>query len=80
MEAGIIRGDGSAPTGIGDIIDLSHGQVWPFIFDYWDGDFDRGLMAVGMGPAVQTSYRKPLAGFTRPARGFCSNKKNRNQF
>ena len=27
MDAGIIQGDGSDPTGNGDVIDLSHDQV-----------------------------------------------------
>lgn len=52
MDAGIIQGDGSDPTGNGDIIDLSHDQVRTLVFDYRGGAFDRKLMACGMAPAV----------------------------
>ena len=53
MDAGIIQGDGSDPTGNGDVIDLSHDQVRPLVFDYRGGAFDRKLMAVGLEPAIQ---------------------------
>ena len=52
MTAGIIQGDGSDPTGNGDVIDLSHDQVRTLVFDYRGGAFDRKLMACGMAPAV----------------------------
>ena len=52
MDAGIIQGDGSDPTGNGDVIDLSHDQVRTLVFDYRGGAFDRKLMAGGMAPAV----------------------------
>ena len=52
MDAGIIQGDGSDPTGNGDVIDLSHDQVRTLVFDYRGGAFDRKLMACGMAPAV----------------------------
>ena len=51
-DAGIIQGDGSDPTGNGDVIDLSHDQVRTLVFDYRGGAFDRKLMACGMAPAV----------------------------
>ena len=53
MDAGIIQGDGSDPTGNGDVIDLSHDQVRTLVFDYRGGAFDRKLMAVGLEPAIQ---------------------------
>lgn len=34
MDAGIIQGDGSDPTGNGDVIDLSHDQVRTLVFAY----------------------------------------------
>ena len=52
MNAGIIRGDGSDPTGNGDVIDLSHEQVRTLVFVYRGGGFDAGLRAAGMAPAV----------------------------
>ena len=52
MDAGIIQGDGSDPTGNGDVIDLSHDQVRTLVFDYRGGAFDRKMMACGMAPAV----------------------------
>lgn len=48
MAAGIIQGDGSDPTGNGDIINLTHEQVRTLVF----GGFDRKLEAVGMETAV----------------------------
>ena len=53
MDAGIIQGDGSDPTGNGDVIDLSHDQVRTLVVDYRGGAFDRKLMAVGLEPAIQ---------------------------
>lgn len=53
MNAGIIAGDGSDPTGNNDRIDLSHDQVRSLIFEYRGGAFDRKLMAMGMKPAVK---------------------------
>ena len=53
MDAGIIQGDGSDPTGNGDAIDLSHDQVRMLVFNYRGGAFDRKLMAAGLEPAVQ---------------------------
>ena len=52
MTAGIIQGDGSDPTGNGDIINLSHEQVRTLVFVYRGGGFDRKLMAKGLSPAV----------------------------
>lgn len=54
MDAGIIQGDGSDPTGNGDVIDLSHDQVRTLVFDYRGGAFDRKLVAMGLEPAVQS--------------------------
>lgn len=53
MNAGIIAGDGSDPTGNNDRIDLSHDQVRSLIFEYRGGAFDRKLMAMGMKPVVE---------------------------
>ena len=53
MDAGIIQGDGSDPTGNGDVIDLSHDQVRTLMFVYRGGGFDRKLRATGLIPAVQ---------------------------
>ena len=53
MTAGIIQGDGSDPTGNGDVIDLSHDQVRTLVFVYRGGGFDRKLRAAGLIPAVQ---------------------------
>ena len=52
MTAGIIRGDGSDPTGNGDVIDLTREQVRTLVFVYRGGGFDAGLRAAGMAPAV----------------------------
>lgn len=52
MTAGIIQGDGSDPTGNGDIINLTHEQVRTLVFIYRGGGFDRKLQAVGMETAV----------------------------
>lgn len=52
MTAGIIQGDGSDPTGNGDIIDLTHEQVRTLVFIYRGGGFDRKLEAVGLETAV----------------------------
>ena len=53
MTAGIIQGDGSDPTGNGDIINLTHEQVRTLAFVYRGGGFDRKLRATGLIPAVQ---------------------------
>ncbi len=53
MNAGIIQGDGSDPTGNGDVIDLSHDQVRTLVFAYRGGAFDAKLKAAGLEPAVQ---------------------------
>lgn len=52
MDAKIINGDGSDPTGNNDVIDLSHDQVRSLVFEYRGGAFDRKLIAMGMAPAV----------------------------
>ena len=52
MDAGIIQGDGSDPTGNGDVIDLSHDQVRTLVFVYRGGGFDAKLRASGLTPAV----------------------------
>lgn len=48
MNAGIIRGDGSDPTGNGDVIDLSHDMVRLLVFHYRAGLYD-GAIAAGRG-------------------------------
>lgn len=53
MTAGIIQGDGSDPTGNGDVIDLTHEQVRTLVFVYRGGGFDRQLLAAGLEPAVK---------------------------
>lgn len=53
MDAGIIQGDGSDPTGNGDVIDLSHDQVRTLVFVYRGGGFDRRLAEEGMETAVK---------------------------
>ena len=53
MDAGIIQGDGSDPTGNGDIINLTHEQVRTLVFVYRGGGFDAKLRAAGLRPAVQ---------------------------
>ncbi len=52
MSAGIIQGDGSDPTGNGDIINLTHEQVRTLVFIYRGGGFDRKLEVVGLETAV----------------------------
>lgn len=52
MNADIIQGDGSDPTGNGDIIDLTHEQVRTLVFMYRGGGFDRKLKAKGFTPVV----------------------------
>lgn len=52
MTAGIIQGDGSDPTGNGDVINLTHEQVRTLVFIYRGGGFDRKLAAEGMETAV----------------------------
>ena len=53
MDANILGGDGSDPTGNEDIIDLSHDMVRTLVLEYRGGAFDRKLKAVGMEPAVK---------------------------
>lgn len=53
MNAGIIAGDGSDPTGNNDRIDLSHDQVRSLIFEYRGGAFDRKFKQVGLPPVVE---------------------------
>ena len=53
MTAGIIQGDGSDPTGNGDVINLTHEQVRTLIFVYRGGGFDAKLRATGLPAAVQ---------------------------
>jgi len=53
MNADIIGGDGSDPTGNGDVIDLSHDQVRTLVFAYRGGAFDRQLGAHGLPTAVK---------------------------
>ena len=52
MTAGIIQGDGSDPTGNGDIINLTHEQVRTLVFVYRGGGFDRKLAAKELPTAV----------------------------
>ena len=53
MTAGIIQGDGSDPTGNGDVINLTHEQVRTLVFVYRGGGFDAKLRAAGLAAAVQ---------------------------
>lgn len=53
MTAGIIQGDGSDPTGNGDVINLTHEQVRTLVFVYRGGGFDAKLRAAGLEPAVR---------------------------
>ena len=53
MDAGIIQGDGSDPTGNGDVISLTHEQVRTLVFVYRGGGFDRRLAEKGMETAVK---------------------------
>ncbi|BAK99463.1 putative lysozyme [Oscillibacter valericigenes Sjm18-20] len=52
ITAGIIQGDGSDPTGNGDVINLTHEQVRMLVFVYRGGGFDRKLQAVGLQTVV----------------------------
>ena len=52
MTACIIQGDGSDPTGNGDVINLTHEQVRTLVFVYRGGGFDRRLAAKGLPTAV----------------------------
>lgn len=52
MTAGIIQGDGSDPTGNGDVINLTHEQVRTLVFVYRGGGFDAKLRAAGLNVAV----------------------------
>ena len=53
MTAGIIQGDGSDPTGNGDVINLTHEQVRTLMFVYRGGGFDKRLTACGLQPTVK---------------------------
>ena len=53
MTAGIIQGDGSDPTGNGDVINLTHEKVRTLVFVYRGGGFDRKLRAAGLAAAVK---------------------------
>lgn len=53
MTAGIIQGDGSDPTGNGDVINLTREQVRTLVFVYRGGGFDAKLRASGLAAAVQ---------------------------
>lgn len=55
MNADILKGDGSDPTGNNDIIDLSHDMVRTLVLEYRGGAFDRKLISKGMAPAVHVS-------------------------
>ena len=52
MTAGIIQGDGSDPTGNGDVINLTHEQVRTLVFVYRGGGFDLRLAAKGLPTSV----------------------------
>ena len=52
MTAGIIQGDGSDPTGNGDVINLTHEQVRTLMFVYRGGGFDLRLAAKGLPTAI----------------------------
>ena len=52
MDAQILKGDGSDPTGNNDIIDLSHDQVRTLVLEYRGGAFDRKLISMGMEPVI----------------------------
>ena len=52
MTAGIIQGDGSDPTGNGDVINLTHDQVRTLVFVYRGGGFDRKLAEKELPTAV----------------------------
>lgn len=52
MTAEIIQGDGSDPTGNGDIINLTHEQVRTLVFVYRGGGFDKKLQAAGVEMVV----------------------------
>lgn len=52
MTAGIIQGDGSDPSGNGDVINLTHEQVRTLVFVYRGGGFDAKLRASGLPGAV----------------------------
>lgn len=52
MDAQVLKGDGSDPTGNNDIIDLSHDQVRTLVLEYRGGAFDRKLISMGMEPVI----------------------------
>lgn len=53
MDAGIIQGDGSDSTGNGDVINLTHEQIWTQVFVYRGGGFNTRLRVAGLLSAVQ---------------------------
>ena len=53
MTAGIIQGDGSDPTGNGDVINLTREQVRTLMFVYRGGGFDAKLREAGLRAVVQ---------------------------
>jgi hypothetical protein len=53
MRAEIINGDGSDPTGLNDIIDLSQDQIRSLVMVYRGGGFDKKLVSMGLDPAVK---------------------------
>ena len=53
MTAGIIQGDGSDPTGNGDVINLTNEQVRTLVFVYRGGGFDAKLREAGLNTAVK---------------------------
>lgn len=58
MDAQIINGDGSDPTGNNDIIDLSHDQIRTLVFSYRAGAFDRKLISMGMKPVFEEYFKQ----------------------
>lgn len=48
MNAGIIQGNGSDPTGNGDVINLTHEQVRTLVFVYRGGGFNETLRRKGL--------------------------------
>ena len=52
MTADILQGDGSDPSGNGDVISLTHEQVRTLVFVYRGGGFDARLREAGIAPAV----------------------------
>ena len=53
MDAGIIQGDGSEPTGNRDVINLTNEQERTLVYVYRGGGYDRRLAAAGLEVAVK---------------------------